>query len=849
MACSILMNFASLHNPRRGQIRHLVRFAWLLVFFGLAQPSMGQGRNVYNDNSYGQALVTDSPDSVYIELLCGQGLSGLAVDTCTARYRLALDSGASNDHTARWAMLLMQSIAAKGVSDVAILDQPGELDDLLRSAKTVMKEAGESSRSLWIQAKYQWCQWYVLQRTLASYLASPTRTATRDWSLMTIRTTLDELDQLQNRIQAAPGRGATTTNKDSPSPSQWTALINDNLLLQIDLLSVRARFYAMESNERIGVASEMLDRIDRATSLVTNAWAGRPKLVLARANALLLLNRPADALTELQNLKQQLLDRSEIQRTPSEEGRWDKGIGTLAAQANRALGDLASAEHWIEQSGGWDSSPELAIEHFANRLADPANQELTEALRIKDKIGKQFGGYWQQRAEALLVSSSFKPFAAQPANSIKLELLLTEARQFIAGKQWQKAIDKLSQGEQSAAIVGDVNKALDFAMKAAAVLNRIQQVDAAQSEFFRAAIEYHSATEAPNAAMMSVWQMDTPGKQSADVDLESFEQTQSIYRGRLTEIISTWPESSQARVATMKLDEAYLTTDRLASLVSLWSKRLEACSQDLKTFDLTVARYALITLTTQDSWLDRSRYPDEDMRHIRPALIELRSKIDGSSCITPKLSKYIDAIETASSWTLHEADIDWESDTTDPISVLIQKWVRTELSYRRLLYLRLQGVETNKDQQKWTDDFIDLQEHCSPKKILLRQAIGGRQWDQLSETMQLFTLAQKLLQGDETAVSELGELHKQNIQSPWWPYRTARLLQSFPKYRDQAIQLWRSLSTGFVPGSDPWLEMRARTVQTLRLKGEVESASKLAQLVLATYPAMSTEWKNRFSPK
>ena len=49
-------------------------------------------------------------------------------------------------------------------------------------------------------------------------------------------------------------------------------------------------------------------------------------------------------------------------------------------------------------------------------------------------------------------------------------------------------------------------------------------------------------------------------------------------------------------------------------------------------------------------------------------------------------------------------------------------------------------------------------------------------------------------------------------------------------------------------GSDTWLEMRARTAETMRQMGDVKSAKDLANLVLATYPTITDEWKRRFAP-
>ena len=74
------------------------------------------------------------------------------------------------------------------------------------------------------------------------------------------------------------------------------------------------------------------------------------------------------------------------------------------------------------------------------------------------------------------------------------------------------------------------------------------------------------------------------------------------------------------------------------------------------------------------------------------------------------------------------------------------------------------------------------------------------------------------------------------------------MLQSSPSQREQAIQLYRSLANGLTAGSEPWFEMRARTAETMRQMGDMKSAQELANLVLATYPSLTEEWKRRFAP-
>jgi hypothetical protein len=70
-------------------------------------------------------------------------------------------------------------------------------------------------------------------------------------------------------------------------------------------------------------------------------------------------------------------------------------------------------------------------------------------------------------------------------------------------------------------------------------------------------------------------------------------------------------------------------------------------------------------------------------------------------------------------------------------------------------------------------------------------------------------------------------------------------MQSVAEQRQNAIAMYRQMASGLPAGSQPWLEARARTAQTLRLMGNATEADQLRDLVLATYPAATIPWKSR----
>ncbi|MFM8400956.1 MAG: hypothetical protein ACKOAH_24280, partial [Pirellula sp.] len=64
---------------------------------------------------------------------------------------------------------------------------------------------------------------------------------------------------------------------------------------------------------------------------------------------------------------------------------------------------------------------------------------------------------------------------------------------------------------------------------------------------------------------------------------------------------------------------------------------------------------------------------------------------------------------------------------------------------------------------------------------------------------------------------------------------------------ETALGLYRQMATGVQAGSEAWFEARARTVQVLEAMGEMAKAKELRELVLASYPSLSPEWKSRLT--
>jgi hypothetical protein len=880
--------------------------AWVTLL-GFAPPIYGL--QVPNDvekgskdaaNAFGPTALTDHPDEIFILSILDLGLFDLAIETCQSRLQLA--GGVQTDAGAQWAMLAMQAMSAKIAADPELLEKPETLSKRMQIVRDVASPKEETPRLLWLQYKLQWCRWYILRRMLASYLAVPARTNIRDSALATIRECADDLEKLQSLIQKAPGRTANATSKSKQSPNQWIGLINDTHLLYADLLLLRAWAYAPDSAERQEAAAEMLAALDKSASRISSDWPDRPSFELARCSAMIHLGREADAVKELLSIKQRLDSPSEGRPKPA--NRWGRRIACLMAEALREQGKIDESNHWIESSGGWSAAPELALETFANLVAgsrdDKNDTQLAEALRIKSEIGKRFGFYWQQRADAILVSNRFSTDTnSEPpstntvpstSTNIKVEVLMAEAKQLLAAKKWESAIDKLSQAELVASKNNNATTPLNIALASAAILDKLGRKDQANAELHRAAIAYRTAPNAPDVALQSVWVPPqginaSPDKRNDPAELEAVEIQRAIYRGRLTDIIATWPDSSQAQKALIRLDQFLLANDQLAALLQTWDDRLTHDtsepitspieSSEITTLDQCIARYALVCVATQGAWLSDAPLTEAEKSAIASQLDRIEQHIIEKSQAERKLSlrAYLASIRlgerwpTADQWSLAQppqqsvgpilhtwgaaADANAKQlrdYKTDAITYLAMLWTRTESEFRQTLEGGLSKPIDPKRVAKLNSAYAELKTLRDDRNQNTLEILAEPVRQAFERDIALYDAALRCWTGsEETGVSSLLSPQASETRNSWRLFRSARVLQTLPSQRKKAIELFKQLGRGVSPGSEQWLESRARMIQSMRLMGDSKGAQELASLIHATYPAMSAEWKSRLA--
>ncbi len=814
------------------------------------------------NNAFGFQGFDQAPDAALIEVLINDGLPGLAVKLCEQRLPL---HNHESDAYAQWLMLAMQSQVAEALQSRQDLSSIDGLAAIEQALESLAQRSPESPRNPWIQWKKLWCRWYIQQRILGAYLAVPSRTALRDWILVAIRQSLDEVEALEPSVRGLqstkPARSASkdATSSRSILTNEQVLDLQGNLdLLKADLLYQRSQAYASGSDDAVAAATEMLTSLDRALSKLPGDWLHRPALTIARARAQVQLGQHTDALTSLESLWNQLA----LKENPTSDTlRYQRIMAAVAMSAARDGSRWDQTETWLARGGGWTASPELALEAFAVEMHRGGDDVAQKALVRKREIANRFGSYWEQRADALLIANPNLvrngTSSSTPTSSASLEVFRIEVRQLLAAKRWTDAIEKLRQAESAAAREQATDAAFAFAMQIAAVFESNGQRSQAADAFSKAATKYPSQAQAPAAALMSAWLIRNPAASASKSDLEQ----RARYRDALSEVATRWPDSESAARAADWLERDCLAHDQVTRWLQFWTTRVTSTQHLEGALPRFMFGYCLL----QDRWLETDTSDADAASALEALRIQLTTIVREPSAsefskwmtglssdlrwIVPMKADVPSALSLAFDLSANSASVDacrerlavWKSDPLGRLGVL---WFACEV--RLALAMSQKGGQP--EALRALKPLVELlgDEREGEDKFPLAPAIELK----LQRTLQLARIVVSGIQSGDTteAVNSLQRIREEQKRSAWWLYRSARWTQAMGKDPSDALPMYRLLASGYPSGSEAWLEARARTVQTMRWIGDEAEANQLRDLILATYPNSDSVWRERFDP-
>ena len=833
--------------------------------------------------SYGMLSLSDAPDTALIEAMIRQGLAKVAVATCNHRLSiLANESQAKNsDAYAQWTMLAMHADIAAELEAIDWSSFEPKLSNSLVMLDQRAQTCLGTPREPWVLWKKEWCRRFLQQRALAAFLAVPGREPIRDWILASIRHTLDSTEQLElmaQKIQPTKGPGKNISS--SITASQILDLRGDLELLKADLLYQRSQCYPPKSDDRLTAAAEMLSSIDRALQRISGTWSHLPLLRIARATAQLQMGQPSDAQKNLQSL---WLDLERDKSPDPESTQWMQAIASLAARTARESSQWEIAEEWISKGGGWAASPELALEHFALTVAKNEPSSATVALDIKRDIAQRFGVYWEQRADAILVASPIHTSDNNTSNNTNpnnpsngtamasLEIFRIQVRQLLAAKKWREAIEKLQQAELAASKKLLDAEAFAFATQIAATFAANGEPSQAADEFYRAAISYPDADKAPATALMSAWLIRNPiQKKPTDPneDLDSAGLQRATYRERLIDTARRWPASEAASQASDWLERDWLSGDDWTQLLDFWSDHAKTSAsfekQTPKQVTHAIHRWLFASTLLHDDWLEPpSKERDKNEEHF--ALLTQAIAQHAPTNERSSITSWLDTLSPAPVWPpslngsaespqlpkwiaqplLQSSTLNAPLPENDPLGRIGFLWYACETKSQALLVApKSTRIATA---QELANHLEQLTEELAREP---RYPFGPQTRARIERSIVFYAaLAQCHNANSTDGIRVLENRRDENKKSLWWIYHAARTMQSFKEHQQNAIGLYRQMASGVPVGSQPWLEARARSAQTLRALGKETEADQLRDLVLATYPAAEALWRSRFDSK
>ncbi len=792
------------------------------------------------------------------------------VEQCKAGRSL---SPSGSDPHARWTMWWIETIANQAVVERNL--RLSSLVDIEKIVSDFQADDKNERRKHWIAWQSLLGRLQIAQGHLADYLAAPTRTEAREAALTLAREILERCDTLQSQVEPVLAIASKSTrNRERVAPgNEVQTLMNEILLLRAETLLVRSQCYPPSNDDSVAYGAEMLAAVEQASLRISTDWFGRPKLDLFRCEALIQMGRLDDAIDRIDKLLLEPL---------GENLRFS--VIAKGSEAHRLKGDFDSAQKMLESAGTWEEAPQIAIESM--RLIIAKNQDprsLQDALDLKDRIGQRFGSYWKQRAEAVLVVRSEASVSSGMGKEVRtsLELLKTEATQFLSANRIDEAIDRLKQANAIAEKNQLQDVAFDFGLNIAALLSKKGEKLAAADQFATSALACPENSKASAAHLMAAWLVTEHVKGSQVVDSETVDKL----RSRLYSQIKQWPSDENARTARLWLDHSLLASGMVPDAASMWIDSVDLANDQDNSIELAVSRVLLVAMMARTqsplapqielaSRLHRSlrtlydKSSDTRRPRILVSLLALRefarddrwnsvdhgySMFDSQADLANTVS-LVDANECSNTLyaalQLLNAARAGEKPLDEHIAVLSGSIA--EADGQRAIFLAplvdsifsIVSDRSKSDRDAWAKSLEGL------AKQLSSLSIGGASGNLFSMRVKTIEASLVVWQSTGNFNKPFETLEASNAKNPIVVIAKAMALRAVDTAA--SIKIYQRLAAGVPAGSPWWFEARLRTAQIyagLDKNGQsrIDQARQILDLISATYPTADAQWLKRCS--
>ncbi len=557
-------------------MRYLFRCSLLLLLFTSVAVSW---------LPFACAVPPDHNDEA-LRKMCEEGLAKIALDYCRAQVTLYSEQAPLR---ARWAMRELECAGqvALRVQDDALWKAIGQREAEYR------KEFPEDPRLPWFGWQVARCELLHAQQALAQLLATPSAEQHRATALKSVRLILDYVAEVEKDIAqrlplTEPGR--STAKQQAPS-TELLELSTDCTLLKCEALLVRSKSYPMGSPDRRAAAADVVRTADAMLKRAPQDWAARDELLVARATAGMETGSRAESLQIL--LKILNGQAAELGTDAAKPGMQFSAKARVRAGAtaidilcqDKKLSAAQEALQIVQQNF---SGPEVALSQLRVRLAssealpnEKRSAELAAVIEQAKDVGTRFGPYWRNRAEALLLTNATST-SNDNASSTSTELVTVEVRQLLRAGQTAAAIAKLKTASENAQSNEDAEHAIEFAMQAAALMQRDKLWIDAADWLSRQAAANQKGKRAPAAQALAAWSIAQAIQQAPGDSLKpklNEEELASRYQNALRDQLRLWPDAPECDKAEEYLSLWLSKQNQISELATFWLDRARESQQ------------------------------------------------------------------------------------------------------------------------------------------------------------------------------------------------------------------------------------------------------------------------------
>lgn len=783
-----------------------------------------------------------------IETMFELGLSDSAIAYAARMQELSSDNPPL---FARWTMRLMKCYSQ------AALRKPSIANPLWKQPDETYVQFQKSNPTA---PRLPWLAWqqgrnHLLraQASLAQYLAAPGNTDSREAALSEVRTIVSLMDELEDDIkqrQPIAAREVSGAKTQAPA-SDLERLRVDAGLMQCEALLIRSLLYPPGSADRINAATDVEARASEILSITGSDWDSRGPLQIALARSMLEVGRENEAVNALLTIAKRTAPSTTSQRA-----------ATVAIEHLTSRGDVRRAESLLNILKQSTTGPSYALAKMQIGLArlnasnsnrDAQLQALVDASK---KIGGDFGGYWRNRAEALLRSAGAASSSSETSASTSIDLMLVEVRQLLLAEKKAEAISKLKQflGDETAS--GRGANALRLSTQVGALLQLEKRWNEAAEAMEQTSLQFPSETNADKVHSQAVFARS----QALREDIRNKDLVKQ-YENALIQQLRNWPSSAETNDARDRLGK-WLKGQRRAKefIAALWTRAL-SCAEPACT--RTTSHEWLAELMLLNSSAERKELIDaanaslnSQPRDSRTAILRIATLVAKAFSDWPDPEE---AKELASALATAGASISAEEDRQLLLAASILNAARSDdISLARRLASEWQPssfpIAVQSALKPGFVDAVQQARRSSAKgwaETLKLNTLQTQQGDAVAEATRLKV---KQWLGDSAALKELETLASISAKSAELQLQLAQALAYSASQKgkggaellQRSSKICRRLIASTKPNEQLHLSARLQFMRNLVAEGKKADAAKAAKLFLASQPIQSNIWQARF---